>query len=60
MAAESSLSEAATTGAEPTSRIAALRSRAFLSDLPDDFLNPTQRTTVASDVHRQAGPGVYR
>ena len=59
MATESGLSEAPTTGAEPTSRIATLRSRAFLSDLPDDFLNPTQRTTVSGDVHRQGGPAAY-
>ena len=56
MATESSLSETPTVGTDPASRIAALRSRAFLSDLPDDFLNPTQRTTVTtSDVHRQGG-----
>lgn len=56
MATESSLSEPGpTAGAEPASRIATLRSRAFLSDLPDDFLNPGQRATVTSDVHRQGG-----
>ena len=53
MAAETSSSEPPT---EPTSRITVLRSRAFLSDLPDDFLNPTQRVTVSTDGHRPAGP----
>lgn len=53
MATESSLSEPAASGAEPTSRIATLRSRAFLSDLPDDFLNPSGSSTTAAP--RQGG-----
>ena len=56
MATESTLSEPANPEAAPTSRIATLRSRAFLSDLPDDFLNPSgSSTTVAADSQRQGG-----
>ena len=53
MATESSLSDPAASRAEPTSRIATLRSRAFLSDLPDDFLNPSGSSTTAAP--RQGG-----